>query len=103
MSSDVEYIEKVRAISDSKEMLREVVDACDSGLLGHDPYYAHLKKALIERARELCKEDRVIMKRVAVTDLVHVDSWRCEGCGFDNHVLETNKPIYCSHCGKKVL
>ena len=103
MSSDVEYIQRVRAISDPMEILREIIKACDSGMLGHDPYYAHLKKALIERARELSKEDLVTMEKVAVADLVHCDSWRCASCGYNNLVTDEGKPNYCSDCGKKAL
>ena len=51
--SDNDWKARVASIQDPLELLREIVDANRQGFLGHDPYYADLKLALMRRAEEL--------------------------------------------------
>ena len=54
--SDDDYKHYISTITDPYHLLSEIKIAVRDGLFGHDPYFADLKKHLLNRAEELICE-----------------------------------------------
>jgi len=50
-----DYIKSIKNISSHHEMLKEIVAKVDEGMFGNDPYYARIKDALINQAKDIIK------------------------------------------------
>jgi len=71
--SDKEYIEEIQQIQSPYQMLAKILEEIDQGFFGHDPYYADIKKAIVEHAKKILNEHPESYPKPWMSVTVHIN------------------------------